>query len=246
MKRVIFGSVLLALFAVCLYSYGQELVPTECSTSIGGNKYGFKDKNTSETVIPCNYQKVWNFSEHIEGLAMVLKNTTPNDMHANLKYGFIDKSGKEVVPLKYDEISKFSEHIEGWAMVKADGKFGFMDKTGKEVIPTKYLNSEYKFSDGLAVVRTGNHSYGFIDKTGKEIIPCKYEHAEDFYRGLARVVLKNVKSINEAGYVDIADTFYRGGRRDRADKIVAAKKEKGEYNAIIAQIEQAEQVSKQR
>jgi len=246
MKRVIFWNVLLTLNTVCLNTYGQELVPTECSTSIGGNKFGYKDKTTGEIVVPCNYQKAWNFSEHIEGLAMVLKNTTPNDVRATLKYGFIDKSGKEVVSVRYDEIFKFSEHIEGWAMVKADGKFGFMDKTGKEVIPPKYLNSEYKFSEGLAVVKTGNHSYGFIDKTGKEIIPCKYEHAEDFYRGLARVVLKNVRSINEEGYVDISDTFYRGGRRDKADKIVAAKKEKGEYNAILAQIEQAEQVAKQR
>jgi len=246
MKRAIFWNVLLTLSAVCFYSFGQDLVPTECATSIGGNKYGYKDKITGEIVIPCNYQKVWNFSEHIEGLAMVLKNTTPTDMRATLKYGFIDKSGKEVVSMKYDEIYKFSEHIEGWAMIKADGKYGFIDKTGKEVIPAKYLNSEYKFSEGLAVVKTGNHSFGFIDKSGKEVIPCKYESAEDFYRGLARVTLKNARFINEGGYVDIADTFYKGGRRDRADKIVAAKKEKGEYDAIIAQIEQAERDAKQR
>lgn len=243
MKKKKFLTLLLS--TLFLYSYGQELVPTECSTSIGGNKYGYKDKNTGEIVIPCNYQKVWNFSEHIEGLAMVLKNTTPNDVRATLKYGFIDKSGKEVVPVKYDEINKFSEHIEGWAMVKADGKFGFIDKTGKEVIPVKYINSEYKFSEGLALVKIGTHAYGFIDKNGKEIIPCKYEYAEDFYRGLARVTLKNVKSKNEDGYIDIADTFYKGNR-DKADKIVAAKKEKGEYNVILAQIEQAEQIAKQR
>ena len=242
MKNIIFLTALLILSTLRLNSYGQALSPYQCppGPGLGDNRWGYKDKDTDEIKVPCTYQKVWNFSEQIEGLAMVRKNTTPTAVRATLKYGFVDENGKEVVPVKYDEINKFSEAIEGLAMVKADGKFGFIDETGKEVIPVKYSNPEFKFSEGLSVVKAGN-SYGFIDKAGKEVIPCKFNYAEDFSKGLAHVIL-----LKDDGFVDIAGDFYKGKKRDKADKIVAAKKAGGEYNALLAQIETAEQGAKRR
>ena len=49
-----------------------------------------------------------------------------------LKYGYIDKSGREVVPCKYTDIS--DSFYEGMAWVKVGSKTGFMDKTGRWVI----------------------------------------------------------------------------------------------------------------
>ena len=207
------------------------------STDHRGNKYGYEDKNTGEMVIFCNYYKVWRFSEHIEGLAKVQRNTTPDGQRATLKYGFIDKSGKEVVPLKYDEVYPFSEHIEGWMRVKADDKFGFVDKTGKETIPVKYSNTDFKFSEGLAAVKIDN-CYGFIDKTGKEVIPCKYTFAGNFQDGLAPA-----RITKDNGYIDLAGNFYKGSI-DKAAKTVAKKKALGEYDRILEQISQANGVKK--
>ena len=239
MKKVILLTVFLALAVVNLISYGQELVPIKCHEKI--NKYGFKDNISGEIVVSCSFDKVWVFSEQIEGLAKVSQNVAVagRDVRAILKYGFIDKSGKEVIPLKYDEINKFSEQIEGLARVKVGDFYGFIDKMGKEVIRPKYSNTDFKFSEGLAVVRVGS-LYGFIDKTGREVIPCKYSYAANFSGGVAPVTY-----MSDNGHIDITGEFYRGSK-DRADKNVATKKAKGEYDAILAQIEQAEETEKQR
>ena len=225
---------LFALIFVSLYSYGQELIPTQCPSGAGNNKSGFKDKTTDEVVI-CNYYKVWNFDKELEGLAKVQKNITPNNQGATLRYGFIDKTGKEIISVKYDEISPFSENINCLAKVKLYGKYGFINKEGKEVIAVRYSNSEFQFNEGLAAVKCGG-LYGFIDKTGKEIIPCKYNYAGTFINGLAPV--KNDK--DKDGYTDVAGTFYKGSI-DNAIRIVAEKKARGDYKAILAHIQQAEQ-----
>ena len=220
-------------------SAGRELVPEKSPTGI--NKYGFKDKITGEIVIQCNYDRVWGFSEQIEGLAKVYNNiANQSSARAMLKYGFIDKTGKEVIPLKYDDIFKFSDQIEELALVRLGSYYGFIDKLGNEVIPVKYSNRDFKFSEDLAVVMA-DKVYGFIDRTGKEIIPPQFTYAENFSRGLANVVFGK-----DNGYIDIAGNFYKGQARDKADKEVAKRKEKGEYKAILSKIEQANDEDKQR
>jgi hypothetical protein len=123
--------------------------------------------------ILAKYDYAGDFSE---GLAQV---------KLGLKWGFIDKTGKEVIPLKYDSAKWFSE---GLAKVELGGKRGFIDKTGKEVIPLKYYVAMW-FSEGLAKAELGG-KVGFIDKTGKEVIPLKYDYdTGDFSEGLAKVEL---------------------------------------------------------
>ena len=224
-----------ALIALSLYSKGQELVPAQCPQNLADKRHGFKDKNTGEMVIPCAYYMVWNYSEHIEGLAKVAKNTTPSGgVRATLKYGFIDKNGKEVVPLKYDEIYQFSEYFKDWAMIRLNGKYGFINKLGNEVIPAKFSNSKFIFSEGLAVVIV-NNKYGFMDKSGKELISCRYEYAENFSNGLSRV-----KYGGKDGHIDIAGNFYSGKNKVKAERTVVEKKANGDYNAIFAEIKEAE------
>jgi len=220
-------------------SAGRELVPARSPTGV--NRFGFADKNTGEVVIPFNYDRVWDFSEQIEGLAKVYQNTaTQSSTRAILKYGFIDKTGKEVIPLKYDDIYTFSDQIEELALVRLGSNYGFIDKFGNEVIPVKYSNREFRFSEGLAVVMVGN-SYGFIDRTGRELIPPKFTYAENFSGGLARA-----RQGKNNGFIDVAGNFHNVSARDRADRDVDRRRARGEYNAILAQIEQANEAEKQR
>jgi len=111
MKRIVFVVVCLALSVVSSFSYGQELEHTRCASG----KYGFKDRKTGEIVIPCKYDKVWDFFS--EWTAVKL----------NGKWGYIDKTGKEVIPLKFDNVFEFDGRV---AYVKFNGKWGYSDITG--------------------------------------------------------------------------------------------------------------------
>ncbi|MDR1898177.1 MAG: SUMF1/EgtB/PvdO family nonheme iron enzyme [Prevotellaceae bacterium] len=133
------------------------------------SKYGFKDRQNGEVIIPAKYDAVDIFHE---GLARVM---------SDKKSGFVDKNGKEIVPLKYDYVIFFSE---GLASFKLNGKYGFINKAGKEVVPAKYDGIE-SFSEGLALVAL-DRKYGFIDKTGKEVIPLKYDEVGSLNLALDR------------------------------------------------------------
>ncbi|MDR1096634.1 MAG: WG repeat-containing protein [Tannerella sp.] len=82
-------------------------------------KYGFKDRNTGEIVIPPKYDYEWlSFSEGLAGAIL------------NDKWGFIDKTGKEIIPLKYDWTYSFSE---GKAKVRLNNEEFFIDKQGNKI-----------------------------------------------------------------------------------------------------------------
>ena len=118
----------------------------------------FQDGLAPKVVIPCQYYSVDWFGE---GLAAVSKS-----VDNWLKYGFIDKTGKEVIPFKYRTAYSFSE---GLAPVSEDDKtFGYIDKSEKVVIPFKFKKA-YPFEHGKARVQDENGNWRKIDKTGKFI-----------------------------------------------------------------------------
>lgn len=80
-----------------------------------------------------------------------------------LKYGFIDKDGKEIIPFIYEEARNFTN---GLSQVRKDGKRGYIDKEGKEVIPLIYRCATTFYSD-LALVSKNARKCEYIDKSGK-------------------------------------------------------------------------------
>lgn len=146
--------------------------------------YVYIDESGKEICPPAHY--IRDFSE---GLAVVGK---------GMKYGYIDKTGKQVVPFIYDGASDFSE---GLALVYTGNKPGFIDKKGNMVLSLDYDRAD-DFNEGLAIVRTGMY-YGVIDKTGKEIVPPIYQYISTFKEGFA--VVKGDKAgrgiINQKGEV---------------------------------------------
>ncbi|MBR0129142.1 MAG: WG repeat-containing protein [Neisseriaceae bacterium] len=98
------------------------------------------------------YQKVSCMSE---GLVAVSK---------DMKWGFVDETGKVVVDLQYDFVADFKE---GLAHAKKGRKKGYIDKTGAVLIPFEY---DYvgNFENGEAKVNKGDDWF-YIDKTGKKV-----------------------------------------------------------------------------
>jgi hypothetical protein len=104
-------------------------------------------------------------------------------------FAFIDKSGRVRIRLQpSQDASSFSE---GLAAVSRDGRWGYIDASGAWVIPPRFAAVE-KFSEGLAVVMTGEYSnettrFGFIDRTGKFVIAPRFDLATSFSDGVAAV-----------------------------------------------------------
>ncbi|MCH5212196.1 MAG: WG repeat-containing protein [Oscillospiraceae bacterium] len=90
------------------------------STFIEDDKWGFKDKNSGDIVIPCIYDDAYDFSED---LARVKKDD---------KWGYIDKSGNVAVPFIYDIADDFTDSGIAYVSKKSGYrlKFGYIDKSG--------------------------------------------------------------------------------------------------------------------
>jgi len=146
------------LFFIFSYSYAQELERVQCENG----KFGFKDKETGETIIPFKFDDVGYFSE---GLAPA---------KLGKKWGYVDKTGATVIPFKYGQARGF---YEGLAAVNQRGKFGYIDKNGKNVIPFRY-ETVASFADGVAPV-SRKRKHGFIDKTGAAVVPLMHASYND-------------------------------------------------------------------
>ena len=178
-------------------------------------KWGLIDK-TGKILAPFIYDNFYGFNwDGLDGgLAQVLKYPKNTDnayaisLYHNIKYGFIDRTGKEVIPCIYDYVPfinlYFSEDMavvgeyfqwNGGTLGSAEYRFGYIDKKNNLVIPYIYHNAG-PFNEGFAIVgeiseRSGMHygpiayKFGLIDKTGKEILPMVYDSITNFKDGIA-------------------------------------------------------------
>lgn len=191
------------------------------------DKYFVIDAKTGKKISE-DYVSVGRFSE---GLATVGK----GDADGNMKYGYIDKTGKVVIPLEYDEASAFSEGLACVMKVDADGnrKYGYIDKTGNVVIPMKYWLAD-SFSEGLAEVKESESSpYQYIDKKGSVVftLSSEYLHGGSFSEGLAVASLKKGGNvyIGYNGAEEISAREY-GGAGDFSDGLALVTKNDADGN----------------
>ncbi len=98
-----------------------------------------------ECVQPQTNKKYYSVGCLTEGLAPVGFNKDT----FGVKWGYVNKRGKEVIPLKYDFVMYFGEGI---APVKLNGKWGYIDKKMNEVLSFKY-DSAISFSEGIAPIK---------------------------------------------------------------------------------------------
>ena len=137
-------------------------------------------------IVPPKYDDVRDFSEGFAAIAVRSYDNT-------LKWGFIDKTGREVLPPKYSEILDFSEGLAAVSIGDWESgfKWGFIDTAGTEVVAPKYSDVR-SFSEGMAAFGIGDwesgFEWGFINATGEEVITAQYESViNDFSDGIAVV-----------------------------------------------------------
>ncbi|GKU77158.1 hypothetical protein L3i20_v215550 [Paenibacillus sp. L3-i20] len=115
----------------------------------------------------------------------------------DMKWGLIDKSGRELIKPQYEiTIPTFEE---GMVLVSKDGKWGYINQSGKEAIKLIYDQGR-SFSEGKAAVKVG-HKWGYIDKAGTMKIKPAYYDAGKFAHGRAIVNIAEYKSgiVNHEG-----------------------------------------------
>jgi len=153
-------------------------------------KYGFRNRETYETVIPARYEKV--------------KDNYDYKVQLNGKWGIVNRSGEEIVPPKYDSISDWKSN--DIRVVRLNGKYGFINEHGREFIPPQYeLAYNFVFvNDQWRAAVQQNYKWGFINLEGKTVIPCHYEAVKSFVpsyipgEGLAAVQLSS-----KWGFIDV-------------------------------------------
>ncbi|MBA2734085.1 MAG: WG repeat-containing protein [Acidobacteria bacterium] len=117
-----------------------------------------------------------------------------NVSRANVKYGYVDRTGKFVIEPKYSLAKPFSE---GLAAVTIGGQQngsykindGYIDKTGKVVIEPQFDNA-LRFSEGLAAVMDSSDKWKYIDQTGKVVVTpedLSISGGGEFHDGIAVV-----------------------------------------------------------
>ena len=153
-------------------------------------KWGYRDKNTNEILIPAQYDEV---SPSAEELAEEHWSTKHREVLVKLngKWGVRSVLDEEYVPTLYDEIK---EHIDfelgvSYRLVKINNKWGVPSwGNGNEMLlPAQYDKIEIE-TLGLQEYNL-NGKVGVIDPAGNIIIPPVYDKAH--CSGAIKIVGKN-------------------------------------------------------
>ncbi|PWA03910.1 WG repeat-containing protein [Flavobacterium psychrotolerans] len=196
-------------------------------------KYGYIDK-TGKIIIQLKYACRYTFPEgegdvfHIQvenfsnGIAkvQVAKNNAldkngmldpDNRIPNNIKYGVIDKMGKEIIPLKYDLLVI---ETDGRIFVTIKDKNGIFDKYGKELLEPIYDNFSSPF-DGFVIVNLSGDNYT-LDLETKEKVLIKYELDQFKFNELGFIKVRSKSNglygfINRYGY-EMVKVKYVGTR----------------------------------
>jgi hypothetical protein len=127
--------------------------------------------------------------------------------NADLRFGYIDPSGRTVLAHRWLTAQPFSE---GLAFVESPRRNrqrtrGYLDATGQLAISvTDDIAQALPFTDGLALVarqEQGRLRYGYLDRTGEIRIGFNYANAAPFREGLAAVKPSRDLDAHDWGYI---------------------------------------------
>ena len=139
--------------------------------------WGFVDKTGTE-VIPLRFYKVGDFNGGYASFGQLDKGATYSNyeqrlkdgvtrVKSNLKFGFIDKTGKVAVSPIYPYLESGLIFSNGLYAVTDGNGWGYVDHKGTVIIPLKF-GFAGTFNNGLAFVRLNNRDY-CIDPGGNEV-----------------------------------------------------------------------------
>ena len=172
----------------------EELPEIGASPNI---KWGYIDERGS-VLVELRYAVLRDFSEGLAAAAVLDKEQPERTVfrrgeRRNLKWGYVDRGGREVIPMQFFDAGDFAEGLAAANPVGAGGD-----------------------GEGSMCGRPAN--YGYIDRTGAFVIKPQFTHASKFQGGRARVSVGRItyvgrclccgpRFIGKHGSVDRGGTF---------------------------------------
>jgi hypothetical protein len=133
-------------------------------------KWGYIDER-GRVVVELRYTILRDFAEGLAAAAVLNPEKSERiisgrrDKLLNLKWGYVDMSGREVIPVQFLNAGDFSEglaHVnvgrESKSMCGRPSNYGYIDKTGAFVIKPRFANAS-GFQNGRARVSIGQTRY---------------------------------------------------------------------------------------
>lgn len=197
-------------------------------------------------VIAPQFDAAGEFENGVARVGMVDEELPEVNGSPNIKWGYINETGKVVVPMLYAALRPFAGGLAAAAIRLAGVKpstlhtrddeslrWGYVDRQGQVRIALQYLSAS-DFAEGLAAVNdgksvVGNHetglcdgplNFGYIDPTGTMVIAPQYTFALNFVDGRARV---GIGGFDYLGRCLCCNPRFRGtyGYVDRTGKFTA-------------------------
>lgn len=194
-------------FALFLLCFVHNLLHSQENNFEITGKFGLKDKNTGELLIPETYQSLQFYHNRtvlsakkegkyglldVKGATLlafeydtlIAKVYSVTDQHIDVKYGIISKNGKfGLIDSLGKQITElhFDELPRFQAFqvstVSVDGRFGLVGIDGKTLIPFVFDQVSNPAPGGMVVVKSDGKT-GYYSVKGKEIIPPVFEKAQ--------------------------------------------------------------------
>ena len=206
--------VLLGLTLAAGVASAQSAAASNLKPVFKSGLWGYADARGRLVIAP-QFDAAGEFGNSLARVGMVDEERPEVNGAPNLKWGYLDETGKVIVPLLYASLRPFVGELAA-AAIRLDGvnpstlrtreddslRWGYVNRKGEVQIPLQYLGAG-DFSDGLAAVNVikpstgdGDHgsglcegprNFGYIDTSGVVVIEPHYTMASVFKDGQARV-----------------------------------------------------------
>lgn len=205
-------AIILWLLVLVVVAWGQASPSSTLKPVFKKGLWGYADAQ-GRLVIEPRFDAAAPFDNGTARVGMVNEELPELAGAPNLKWGYIDETGKVIVPLVYASLRPFVGDLAA-AAIRLDGarstspglrgddmlRWGYVNRKGEVQIPLQYLGAA-DFSEGLAAVNVpgmptagresgmcqGPRNFGYINASGSLVIQPAYTIATNFTGGRARV-----------------------------------------------------------
>ena len=179
-------------------------------------KWGYRDKESNEILIPAQYDEVIPSAEEIKFYEIFVRRRVPIVFDAvqvklNGKWGLRSVANEEILPALYEEIKSERYYSDNgfveYYVAKINDKCGILNKNGEIAIPFFYDEIEIRRNNAICVRQ--NDKWGTLNENGQQILPIVFDkiHDETLTPNLIITFCKQTGLVTLAGNIIIPPDY---------------------------------------